>query len=77
MTSTSNTSSVTTQTTVYLPTILLDETNYPTWLFRLDSFLKGQNLYGFVDGTLPCPPQLICDADGSNVVNPEYEAWKT
>lgn len=77
MASTSNTSSVTTQTTVYLPTILLDETNYPTWLFRLESFLKGQNLYGFVDGSLPCPSQLVCDVDGSHVINPEYEAWKT
>lgn len=77
MASTSITSSVTTQTTVYLPTLLLDETNYPTWLFRLESFLKGQNLFGFVDGSIPCPPQLVCDSDGSNVLNSEYEAWKT
>lgn len=77
MASTSHTSSVTTQTTVYLSTIFLDETNYPTWLFRLESFLKRQNLYGFVNGSLPCPPQFVHDVDGSNILNPEYEAWKT
>ncbi|KAK9928309.1 hypothetical protein M0R45_025452 [Rubus argutus] len=66
-----------TQTTVFLPTILLDETNYPSWFFRLESFLKGQKLYGFVDGTLPCPPQFVLDSDGHTVANPEFENWCT
>lgn len=77
MASSSTSTSVTTQTTVYLPNILLDETNYPSWLFRLEAFLKGQNLYGYVDGTIPCPPQLIRSSDGTTVINPEYDAWKT
>lgn len=77
MVSTSTNPSVTTQTRVYLPTIFLDETNYPIWLFRLESLLKGQNLYGFVDGTLPCASQFVRATNGSNVLNPEYEAWKT
>lgn len=63
-----------TQTTVYLPNILLDESNYPSWFFRLDSFLKGQNLFGFVDGTIPCPPRFI-DSDGTDVINPAFESW--
>ncbi|KAM5575786.1 hypothetical protein ABKV19_014637 [Rosa sericea] len=72
------TTTQTTQTTVYLPNILLDETNYPTWLFRLESFLKGQNLYGFVDGTIRCPPQFVLASDGvANVINNEFVAWKT
>lgn len=70
-------SSTITQTTVYLPNIILDETNYPSWLFRLEAFLNGQNLFGFVDGTVPCPPQFVHTDDGTNVINPEYEAWKT
>lgn len=67
----------TSQPTVYLPTILLDETNYPSWFFRLESFLKGQKLYGFVDGTVPCPPKCILDSSGNSVPNPEFEVWCT
>lgn len=67
-----------TQTTVFLPTILLDETNYPSWFFRLESFLKGQDLYGHVDGSVPCPPQFICDSTtGQEVLNPAYASWFT
>lgn len=66
------------QTPVYLPTILLDETNYPTWLFRLQSFLRGQNLYEFVDGSVSCPSQYVLDADGTtSVLSRDYIAWKT
>lgn len=66
------------QTHVYLPTILLDETNYPTWLFRLQSFLRGQNLYEFVDGSVSCPSQYVLDADGTtSVLSRDYIAWKT
>lgn len=52
MASASHTLSITTQTTIYLPTIFFDETKYLTWLFRLEFFVKGQNLYGFVDGSV-------------------------
>lgn len=67
----------TSQPTVYLPTILLDETNHPSWFFRVESFLKGQKLYGFVDGTVPCPPKCILDSSGNSVPNPEFEVWCT
>lgn len=63
------------QPTVYLPTILLDDTNYPSWFFRLEAFLKGQNLFGFVDGSLPCPAKFVLDSDGNSTLNSEYEAW--
>ncbi|KAM5554367.1 hypothetical protein ABKV19_022642 [Rosa sericea] len=63
---------ITTQSTVYLPNILLDESNYPTWLFRLESFLRGQNLYGYVDGSTSCPAQYV----DNNVASPEYVNWK-
>ena len=45
--------------------------------FRLESFLKGQKLYGFVDGSVPCPTKFVLDSDGISVPNPEYEAWFT
>ncbi|PRQ52801.1 putative RNA-directed DNA polymerase [Rosa chinensis] len=69
----------TTQSTiVFLPNILLDETNYPTWLFRMESFLRGQNLFGFVDGTNPCPPQFIRASDGSSsTISVDFISWKT
>lgn len=70
-------SSTITQTTVYLPNIILDETNYPSWLFRLEALLKGQNLFGFVDGSIPCPSQFRRTDDGINIISTEYEAWKT
>ncbi|PRQ22147.1 putative gag-polypeptide of LTR copia-type [Rosa chinensis] len=57
--------STSTHTTVYLLNILLDETNYPAWLFRTESFLRSQNLFGFVDGTIPCPPQTVLASDGT------------
>lgn len=43
--------SITSQTTVYLPNVLHYESNYPTLLFRIEAFLNGQNSYGFVDGS--------------------------
>ncbi|PRQ40037.1 putative transcription factor interactor and regulator CCHC(Zn) family [Rosa chinensis] len=76
--STTQNSSHTTQTTVYLPNILLDESNYPTWLFRMESFLRGQNLFGFVDGSIPCPPQCVLSTDGTtSTPSADYITWKT
>ncbi|KAM5580016.1 hypothetical protein ABKV19_009651 [Rosa sericea] len=75
---TASTHQTTTHTTVYLPNILLDATNYPTWLFRMESFLRGQNLFGFVDGSTPCPQQFVLASDGStNTISVDYITWKT
>ncbi|GAB2277905.1 hypothetical protein Dimus_039257 [Dionaea muscipula] len=49
-------------TGVFLPNIILDESNYPCWLFRLESFLKGHKLYEYVDGTKPYPPSSEAQA---------------
>lgn len=70
--------SIASHTTVYLPNVLLDESNYPTWLFRMEAFLNGQNCYGFVDGSCPCPPQYVTSSDGStHTLSADYVAWKT
>lgn len=70
--------SIASHTTVYLPNVLLDESNYPTWLFRMEAFLNGQNCYGFVDGSCPCPPQYVTSSDGSiPTLSADYVAWKT
>lgn len=66
------------QTTVFLPNIILDETSYSSWLYSQENFLKSLNLLGYVDGTTPCPPQFVQSADGtSSVPNDEYLKWKT
>jgi hypothetical protein len=50
--------------------------NYLLWQFLMVPFLEGQDLYGYVDGTNPRPPQLIADpTSGLLVANPSYQAW--
>ncbi|KAM7485993.1 hypothetical protein LguiA_002002 [Lonicera macranthoides] len=56
---------------VVLPSISLDETNYPTWMFRMESFLRSIRMYELVDGTYPCPPECI-----NSLPNPAYENWR-
>lgn len=63
------------QTTGFLPNIVLDASNYPSWVFRLESFLKGQNLFGFVDGSIACPPQFVQSSDGTTIISAEYIDW--
>lgn len=42
----------------------------------MESFLKGQKIFGFVDGSTPCPPSLVRATDGTTTPSAEYEAWK-
>jgi hypothetical protein len=37
----------------------LTQDNYPTWLPQVIPHLKGGNLFGYVDGSIPCPPPSI------------------
>jgi hypothetical protein len=44
--------------------------------FLMVPFLEGQNLFGYVDGTTPRPPQLISDStSGLLISNPGYQTW--
>ncbi|XP_019161899.1 PREDICTED: uncharacterized protein LOC109158448 [Ipomoea nil] len=67
-------------------TMKLTLKNYLFWRMQLLSFLRGQDLLGFVDGSFPCPPATILgtpttgdsattSAAGVAVVNPAYHAW--
>jgi hypothetical protein len=39
-------------------------------------FLECQNLFGYIDGTTPRPPQLLPDStSGLLVANPSYHSW--
>jgi len=54
----------------------LTQENYILWQFLMVSFLEGQNLFGYVDGTLPQPSKLIPNrASGLLVTNPAYLPW--
>ncbi|RAL49206.1 hypothetical protein DM860_014424 [Cuscuta australis] len=50
--------------------IKLVTTNFPIWQRQVRSTLIGLGLLGYVDGTLPSPPQLV---DGA--ANPCYIIW--
>ncbi|KAA8519085.1 hypothetical protein F0562_013341 [Nyssa sinensis] len=38
-------------------------------------YLKGQEVFGYVDGTLNAPPTTITDANGTSSPNPQFAAW--
>lgn len=39
-------------------------------------FLEGQNLFDYVDGTIPHPPKLIPDSTfGLLITNPAHLSW--
>lgn len=51
--------------------IKLTATNYLFWRAQLVPFLRGQNLYGFVDGSNACPPEFVTPANSATpVANP-------
>ncbi|KAK3204516.1 hypothetical protein Dsin_018562 [Dipteronia sinensis] len=46
------------------PPLQLSSLNYPSWRAQYNTLLFGYDLLGYLDGTLPCPKQLIT-VDGS------------
>jgi hypothetical protein len=55
--------------------VKLDEGNYMVWLSVIVQILKSHEVMGIVDGSNPCPPQFVTDAEGKNVPNPAYSLW--
>jgi hypothetical protein len=54
----------------------LNQDNYILWQFLMVPFLEGQNLFGYVNGTTPRPPQLVPNTtSGLLVANPSYQSW--
>ena len=60
-------------------TIKLNCDNYLLWKAQLISYLRGQHLLGYVDGTTPTPPQMISKTskagETSLLRNPTYAKW--
>ncbi|XP_008234355.1 PREDICTED: uncharacterized protein LOC103333312 [Prunus mume] len=55
-------------------TIKLTRSNYPLWLAQISPILRSRDLFGYVDGTVLCPPKFLPGRDES-VVNPSYPYW--
>lgn len=52
-------------------------TNYPIWEATILSYLKGQKVFGYAEGTIIKPSKEITVNDGSRSINPSYETWET
>jgi hypothetical protein len=58
--------------------IKLTQDNYPIWLPQIVPHLKGCNMFGYVDDTIPCPPPTISiTKDGVDSIepNPAFLHW--
>ena len=61
-------------------TIRLTADNYLYWRTQVDPILRSNLIYGFVDGSLPCPSDVIevLGDDGkptSTTSNPKFGLW--
>ncbi|KAK9903023.1 hypothetical protein M0R45_001321 [Rubus argutus] len=61
-----------------LISVRLDNSNYVTWKFLLETMLKGCGLLRYVDGSFPCPPQhMIREEDGvTSEMTQQYMNWE-
>ncbi len=61
----------------HLVTVKLTRDNYLLWKAQIVSYLKGQNVFGYVDGSISIPPQAIpASSDGSiTIPNPAFLTW--
>ncbi|XP_019159724.1 PREDICTED: uncharacterized protein LOC109156343 [Ipomoea nil] len=64
----------------------LNSRNFLFWRTQLVPFLRGQDLLGFVNGSMPCPPSTIPAASSNDsgsgattttatIPNPAHKAW--
>lgn len=51
-------------------TLKLTLDNYLLWKAQIVSFLRGHQLYEYIDGSLPVPPSML-----NNLPNPTYTKW--
>ncbi|KAM0958955.1 hypothetical protein ACFX2C_024187 [Malus domestica] len=63
-------------------TVKLDDSNYVTWNFQMGLLLEGNGIFGFVDGSIPCPDKYHdSDSEDETVTNShhitdDYKVWK-
>jgi hypothetical protein len=62
----------------HLVTIKLNREHYLLWRAQIVPYLRGQHLFGFLDGSRPAPPQIltVTTAEISTPQpNPDYHTW--
>ena len=57
-----------------LITTRLTPDNYLFWRAKVLPLLRSRSLLGYVDGSLPCPPQVIHTVRGP-AINPAHRVW--
>ena len=85
----SSSSSSTILTSSQIPTVIpisnivslkLTQDNYPLWKTQLLHYFRGQDLYGYLDGTLTLPPKIITTQNPdtgaiTQAANPAHSLW--
>ncbi|KAM0879310.1 hypothetical protein ACQ4PT_034299 [Festuca glaucescens] len=59
-------------------TIKLTRTNFLLWKAQVVPIVRGHQLFGYLDGTIPAPATTVTEGTGTEarqVPNPEYAAW--
>lgn len=63
----------------HLLPIKLTQENYLLWRAQAEPLLRSRYLFGFIDGSYPCPPERVTRAVAgggmTSVPNPEHRAW--
>uniref|UniRef100_A0A2N9FFA4 Reverse transcriptase Ty1/copia-type domain-containing protein n=1 Tax=Fagus sylvatica TaxID=28930 RepID=A0A2N9FFA4_FAGSY len=62
----------------HLITIKLTRDNYLLWKAQILPYLKGQHLFGFIDGSRPAPSQFLASQtsdSASDAPNPAFQTW--
>lgn len=57
---------------LHLVTVKLTHENYLLWKAQMILYLRGQHLYGYIDGSTRPPSQFL---DGSSNTNLAYDHW--
>jgi hypothetical protein len=55
--------------------VKLDNHNYPSWLSQFMPILHSHEFTSIVDGSEPCPPKYVSNAEGKETLNPKYINW--
>ncbi|KAF5448747.1 hypothetical protein F2P56_029252, partial [Juglans regia] len=56
----------------HLVSVKLTNDNFLLWRTQMISYLKGQRLFHYVDGSVQPPPRLLAD---NITINPDYLTW--
>jgi hypothetical protein len=61
-------------------TVKLNHDNFLLWKAQLIPYCRGQDLFGYIDGSIPKPPKIISGTHPENYVvserlNPAYSQW--